>query len=628
MKLTSFVWAVFLILVTVGPTSAQISAPEYQSPVTIEQMEITYTVNADGTYTQESKAQVRINIDQAVQSQAQTYLSFSETLQSLEVLEAYTDTAEGEHIIVPGDKIITQQSPISTNAPAFDDIKVMAIVFPQISVGAAKSFHSKLTQTKPYFEDHFSMFEIIPQNVDIKSASITLIVPEDLKIYLQTIDVEGGRVESDTPGQSKWVWTIKDQVGQRPEPGAISIANYCPRIAATTFADFNEVAEAYLKRAAEKEMVTDEVRKLADKITANLKDSRDQARAIYNWVAGNIRYVALSFGLGGVVPRDADSIIQSGYGDCKDKVVLLNALLTAKGIKSAPVLINSADVYWQPEVALPLGVYNHVITYLPEFDLFLDPTIEFATFGTLGLKERGKYALVTRALEKGSGIMMTPDASAKKSNLETVTSMAINDDGTASGKSIMQANGEMDLVLRSFMAIIPPGQEDQVARAILTRSGQEGDGTISGGDPRNLDEDFKIETEFTVKNAMILPGPGALIIPVGIPNPSPIALLLRGTDLPERTLPRYFSGYAKAEITTVNLPDSVIITKLPKEVNVRNEYGSYRATYKQDGQTIKVERRLVIETPRGLCTPEVYPHIREIGQSIMRDMRAQILYGE
>ncbi|MBN2419960.1 MAG: DUF3857 domain-containing protein [Deltaproteobacteria bacterium] len=618
----------FLICLTSGTAFAQFAAPEYKSPITIKKLDVIYDVNTDGTYTQETFSQVRINIDQAVQSQAQTYLAYSETLQALEVLNAYTETSEGDKIEVSSDKIITQQSPISTTAPAFDDIKVTAIVFPKISVGASKTYHYKLRQKTPLFENHFSMFETIPRSVDIESITITLLAPKDLKFYIQSIDVEGGKVESDIPEKSKYIWTVKDQKGLTPEQGAISETNYSPRLAVTTFSDFSEVADAYLKHAADKEKVTDEVQKLADKITTGIKDSRDMAAALYNWVAGNIRYVALSFQVGGVVPRDANTIIQTGYGDCKDKVVLLNALLSAKGIKSAPVLINSGDVYWQPDVALPLGIYDHAITYLPDFDMFVDPTAEIAPFGILPTREYSKYALVTRGLEKGAGIKMLPEPSPEISNMKTITNVTINKDGSAKGSSVITANGGMEYVLRSYKASIPPGQEAMAARAFLTRSGQQGEGMISGNDPRNLTEDIKVETEFTLQNVMMMPGPGAFMIPAGIPNPSPIVILSFGANVAEMKFPSYQSGYEKTEITTLSLPETVKVMQLPKDVTINNQYGYYTAAYKQDGQTIRVERHLSVKTPRGLCPPEGYPLIRELGQTIGRDMRVQILYGE
>jgi hypothetical protein len=178
------------------------------------------------------------------------------------------------------------------------------------------------------------------------------------------------------------------------------------------------------------------------------------------------------------------------------------------------------------------------------------------------------------------------------------------------------------------MASIPPGQEGQLARAAMASAGQQGEATLSFNDPRNLAEDFKIETEFTVQNAMLLPGPGALIVPTGVPMPSPIQDLARMVNQPKITFPMLCLGGEKVQTTLLTLPDSVKVTQLPRPVNVQNAYGSYSATYEQNGQTIKVERRLVVKMPLGLCTPEVYPQIGEIGQSIGRDLRAQILYGD
>ncbi len=212
--------------------------------------------------------------------------------------------------------------------------------------------------------------------------------------------------------------------------------------------------------------------------------------------------------------------------------------------------------------------------------------------------------------------------------METITTVTINDDGSAKGKSDISAKGGMEYVLRSYKASIPPGQEAMAARVFLTRSGQQGEGTITGSDPRNLTKDIKVETESTLQNVMTMPGPGAFMIPAGIPNPSPIVMLAFGAGLPERKFPSYHSGYEKVEITLLTLPDSVKVTQLPKDVLVRNQYGNYTATYKQNEQTIKVERRLSVKTPRGLCPQEKYPLIRELGQAIGRDMRAQVLYGE
>ena len=64
------------------------------------------------------------------------------------------------------------------------------------------------------------------------------------------------------------------------------------------------------------------------------------------------------------------------FGDCKDKATLMSALLAAKGIASEAVLINFGESYKLPEPPTMVAL-NHVILYLPEFDLYDDPTAKF-----------------------------------------------------------------------------------------------------------------------------------------------------------------------------------------------------------------------------------------------------------
>jgi hypothetical protein len=53
--------------------------------------------------------------------------------------------------------------------------------------------------------------------------------------------------------------------------------------------------------------------------------------------------VAIFLGNGGYEPHDAATVLENRYGDCKDHVALLEALLKAKGIASVPVLVGSSS---------------------------------------------------------------------------------------------------------------------------------------------------------------------------------------------------------------------------------------------------------------------------------------------
>src|SRR5690606_5637149 len=92
-------------------------------------------------------------------------------------------------------------------------------------------------------------------------------------------------------------------------------------------------------------------------------------------------------------PHAAADVLNAHYGDCKDKAVLLQALLAAKGIRSRPALVNAGNAYELAGVAL-LSSFNHVITYLPDLRLFADSTSGLARFGALPDALAGKQALI------------------------------------------------------------------------------------------------------------------------------------------------------------------------------------------------------------------------------------------
>src|SRR5262249_24597108 len=162
-----------------------------------------------------------------------------------------------------------------------------------------------------------------------------------------------------------------------------------PALRISTFPDFESIASAYYERARPQAAVTPEVQRLADEITKDKADVREQSRAIYEWVTRNIRYVAVYFGSGRFVPNDTSTILSRRFGDCKDAATLTSALLAAKGIASEQVLIGTQQNYRLAKTAT-LAALNHVIVYIPELDRYVDPTVPFGNFERLPAPDSGK----------------------------------------------------------------------------------------------------------------------------------------------------------------------------------------------------------------------------------------------
>jgi len=605
---------------------AQTAATPYEAQETVLRDDSVYDVRTDGTYMLERFKQVRINNQKGVQSSSQVSLPYSTTLQELEVVEAYTTSKDGKRVDVAADKIMLQQSPQSAGAPMFDDAKVKIIVFPNVEPGAILSSRVRMKQKLPLFPGAFSLSREFWKTWHFQAASVTVRAPEAMKLYIEAIDLPGGEVQSDQPGTKMWRWTLENPSLHIPEPGSVAATDFSPRVAVTSFPSYAAAAKAYLDRAKPKAAVTPDIQKLADRITDGITDRRAQADALYRWVSKEIRYVGIFLGFGGVVPHAADEIAKARYGDCKDHVTILEALLAAKGIQSSAVLVNAAGSYWLPKVAITPGQFNHAITYLPEFKLYVDSTVGMAPFGVLPVQELGKQVLV---IDDGTGqsvIAALPLANAQRDRIKVVSKVEVTSEGTVKGESSIVNSGVYELIARGTLSRVPKGTEEQVAAQVLNMTGQPGTGTFKFGDPRDLAQPFDYSTRFNSPNFAQMPGPGAIRVPPGLGSLSGIVAIAGALGLAKRDFAMGAFGGYKEEITTLSFPESVKITSLPKPVVKENALGKYTSTYAMEGSTITIKRTLEDKLSKPTLSPDEFLLYRELGEAVARDFRAQILF--
>jgi transglutaminase-like putative cysteine protease len=100
----------------------------------------------------------------------------------------------------------------------------------------------------------------------------------------------------------------------------------------STFSDWQQAGQWYAKLQGDRVVVEESVRKKAAELALGAATPSEKTRRLYDYVARNIRYVSLSFGVGRLQPHAASEVLQNGYGDCKDKHTLLQALLRVEGM--------------------------------------------------------------------------------------------------------------------------------------------------------------------------------------------------------------------------------------------------------------------------------------------------------
>ena len=102
----------------------------------------------------------------------------------------------------------------------------------------------------------------------------------------------------------------------------------------------------------------------------------ERVAAVLRLVQGEVRYLGVEVGVNSHAPNQPDVVYERRYGDCKDKALLMVAMLRQLGIEASPALVNP---YLRRGVAdgLPSpGVFNHVIVKVTvgHRARWLDPT--------------------------------------------------------------------------------------------------------------------------------------------------------------------------------------------------------------------------------------------------------------
>lgn len=585
----------------------------------------TYTVEKDGRYVHEQDYIILIRSEKGIQQGAQVTLPYTASRESLEVVEAYTEAPDGHRFPVPADKILTRESPLVTGAPMFADVKVTSIIFPDVEVHSKLHYRTRRAVKEPLFPGYFEITDFVGPHSLHDDDRLSVYAAADAPFKSEVVGYQGGAVScpKDQDGRKCYAWTARNTVFVPHEVSSVSPADYAQHVILSNFPSYEAIGKAYWDRAADKVEVTPRIQGLADELTQGLAGPRDQAEALYNWVARNIRYVAIAIGSGSVVPRAAGTVLDNRYGDCKDHVTLLQSLLAAKHIDSVGVLVG-VDQRWKlPEV--PEFVFNHIITFIPSLNLYADSTSPFLRFGQLPEVYVGKMGLKSQPVA-GTKQFEPITSQASEGHQTSSVTIEIHADGSANGTAEIHASGSSEMSLRRIFASLPPGQQESIARTQLAAVSESGSGSFATGDPRDLSKPFVYESKFTITSLVALPGPGAFPVPIGL-RPARVEDLAQAAPLASRRYP-WACGIPgeRKETTRLTLPPSMHIIAAPKDVHVQNEFGRYDAHYGQDDSGITVTREFAHTFTGEPCDDGKYQQFRTLTQAIERDVKAQYLF--
>ncbi len=596
---------------------------ESDIPVRHTSWRIAYDVNSDGSYVETQQWSTVILKESALESHKHSSVTFSTSVAKGEILEAYTLKKSGKRIDAPKNSFqVTINDGYNSGSPLYSDETTITVNFPDLSVGDTTVFSYRVTNSEGMFPGQFSIAHGFSRYSAYDDVNIKITAPKAMKLRHESYFLAAQKpVEKDGKQILEWNYQNRTPEKWTPADSGISWVGDQPSLYLSTYDSYRQIAESYGSRATPKAAVTERVKAFASQIVADRTTPEAQAHALYDWVAKNISYGGNCIGIGAVVPRDLDVVLDNKMGDCKDHATLLQALLAARDIASEQTLINAGSRYDLPVVPV-VSAINHVINYIPGMKLFLDSTAANVPFGMLPMSVAEKPALLASNFREGQ---KTPSMAQYGHEQIMRTTVRINPDGSATGTTRVSLKGAPAISAREAMRNLRGDQEEYAVRKLMEAQGIHGSGKLQKDDPAELLDIYNFSITFKLEDLVVAASTTGMPIRPVVYSFLPIVAFVNDAYEPAPKKATPCSGGRSVEEYVYEFPGSQTIVGFPKDYEFSSPAIDYKASYRKSGNSLTVRRELRDKTPSNVCSVEFAEEYRKSARTIMRDIKSQVL---
>jgi hypothetical protein len=606
--------AISQLLMFAAPIQAA-TAPN--NPITFDEVQLKWIVAPDSTWTVDAEVTLRAPGDNPW-GVVRMPISWSASIETMNIVQARIDKPDGRQIILPKEAIRDDPPTGDRYFHEFSDLHRLLITFSGTEPRDLLIVRTKRHVFHPRIPGGFMTAPVLDRDVDWEETDYSISVPDNLPVHYET---RGFDHQSETI-QSRIVhYFHSPRVGiQAGHDFALGPFDQRPRFAVSTFQDWEAFARAYASVLLPHAKVTPAITAMATRLTQGVAEPADQARAIYEWVRDHVRYIPVPLEESRPDPHDADQVLTNLYGDDKDVVVLLRALLAARGIPAEIVLLNSA---FDGTIADPPNIrpMNHLILFLPGLNKYIDATLGIAPFGVLAFSELGKPAihLVASSAPARRDIPF-PASNDTSADMKTEIKLAAN--GDVSGTTTITGRGAFGVWLRGDARAV--GEHNTgAATSLLRQHGTPGTGKFSFDAPNGPSDEYTARGTFQLENQSTLFHGGYFVLWTGLrllPRPGDfLAGPLFPGDLRQSSPTFCYRGTQNESISLV-LPEGRELGSVPPDVSIDTELVRYRSHWSVNGQRVTATREFRSLVPKLICDGPTRDEMADVLAKIRQDM--------
>jgi hypothetical protein len=550
----------------------------------------------------------------AVEFNNETKLSF---------FKAWTITADGREMELK-EKDAVEVS--LTSFEVFSDARAKGIKFSAADPGSIVGYEY-VQKDRPFaFENDWHFQSEIPT----RRARFSLQLPPGWEF--SDYWANSPKLQPQSTTNNFYAWEVENVPAVEVEPDMppfLSIASrmdikYFPRnpaLRAKTTGSWNDIGVWYANLTAASRAPSPALQQKVTELTAGISDPLKKMQVLAAYVQQQIRYVAIEVGIGGLQPHPAADVFKHQYGDCKDKVTLLSAMLKQVGIDSYYVMIDTHRGIVNPDFPSLRG--NHMIMAIrlpqevtantlyatvddPQLGrlLFFDPTDEFVPLGYLPSDLQQNYGLVITA-DSGKLFLLPMLPPATNRLLRTAT-LTLGPTGNLGGEvNELRWGAPADDSRARFVGSSPADREKLVEKFLGTFLNNFTLTNVSVGNLDKYDENFTLHYKFVVEGYAKTAGNLLILRPRVVGDKG--SNILAGKP---RKYPIEFEGTTlQSDLIDITLPAGYVVDELPQPVDAKCDYASYKSNVEVKDNVLHYKRTYEI---KGVVVPtDKLPEVRD-----------------
>lgn len=523
---------------------------------------------------------------------AEVEIGYDSTYERVELEYARTITPEGKVIYAGAENIrdVTKY----LNFPLYSNAKALIISMPSVDIGSIIDYKVKIYSSKLITGNKFSFIYPVREIFPIARAKFRLIIPKNdsLKLSFFNKEYAGNLTLNPKLEQTKdsvvYDWEFKEVKPIIPEEPMPPIPLVNPAIGVSNFSSWEEIHKWWTGLYKNKIILNTEVKDFVKNLTKGAKSDLEKAKLIYEFCAQNVRYVAVEYGESGFEPHYANDIFLNRYGDCKDKAILLVAMMREAGLSAYPVLIPTRNIY-EIKKDFPSVNFNHAIAALDLEGkiIFMDATASTVAFGDIPLGDQQRNVLVF--FDDQYKLLTTPLTKENTASYEMTLNVYPNEDALVERK--VGTEGFFAAFQRYYLKNTHPDViEADIQKKMVQLSPFS---KLIGYKTENVDDFNKTPSlQYSFSAEKILNPANRLRI---LPLFDDIDMDTSYAGKESRSFPIEFDGlFRKISKITIKLPDNMHVRFIPADKEIITPWFDFKSKYTQDKNTIEAYREFSV----------------------------------